>query len=238
MPRPNKILLVDDNRNFITRITYLLRKMGYNKVIIADNGIEALKLLNIWTPDIVILDVSMPEMDGITTLRHIKEDKQTSDLPVIMVSEASERKGKRIDCKKLGCSGHLTKPLAVPKLHRTLQKCLAKGGLNKRGNIRTLFESNVTVIHGGTKETHRAVSLSEGGIYIKNNTPLPVKTEVEVVIPLKENTPLSLKGTVIYTKKPNGNDQGMPPGMAVQFNNVSGGNLRVLGKYIAKLISS
>jgi CheY-like chemotaxis protein len=122
--RPKRILVVDDSETFLMYISILLRRMGFDKIIPADNGIEALKLLRILMPDAVMLDITMPQMNGITVLRHIKGDEYTSNIPVIMVTIASDRKLYK-ECERLGCSGYLTKPVKITELNDTLNKCIS-----------------------------------------------------------------------------------------------------------------
>ena len=89
--RQKSILVVDDSEIFLTYISMTLRRMGYDKIIPANNGDDALEFASLLLPDVVLLDVDMPQMDGITTLRHIKENKQTSQIPVIMLSSTDNK---------------------------------------------------------------------------------------------------------------------------------------------------
>jgi CheY-like chemotaxis protein len=67
--RTKTILLVDDSETFLMYTSKLLRRMGYENIASVKNGTDALKLLNILMPDIILLDIAMPQMDGIATLR-------------------------------------------------------------------------------------------------------------------------------------------------------------------------
>jgi CheY-like chemotaxis protein len=119
--RSKRILIVDDSETFLMYISILLRRIGFDKVIPANSGMEALKILRILMPDVVLLDITMPQMDGIATLRHIKGDEHTSNIPVIMLTTASE-KNPYEECKRLGCSGYLTKPVKLTELNDTLNR--------------------------------------------------------------------------------------------------------------------
>ena len=127
--RKKKILVVDDSRSFLTYITVLLKKMGFFKINLAESGMEAIKLMKIWHPDIIILDLMMPGMDGLGTLRAIRNSRQTAEVPVIMVT-ASRDERKKKECIRMGANQVIFKPvtlgeritplLPVPRLGKSL----------------------------------------------------------------------------------------------------------------------
>ncbi len=121
MPQ-KKIIIADDHTSSVLYLSALLRRMGY-EVISAENGLDALKLIKMSPPDLVILDYTMPVMDGLTTLRHIKGDPQAMDIPVIMITAHSHRDGVD-EFHKLGASGYITKPVDVDRLNTLLNKCI------------------------------------------------------------------------------------------------------------------
>jgi CheY-like chemotaxis protein len=232
--RSKRILIVDDSETFLMYLSILLRRMGFD-VIPADNGITALKLLRVLMPDVVILDIAMPQMDGITTLRHIKGDEHTSNIPVIMVTVSSNTKNYE-ECEKLGCTAYLTKPIKVPDVHSSLNGCMSFGD-KQRLLLRTLFEKRVSVTHNGVTSEHYAVSLSEGGIYIRMRNPFPVGTELGVRVPLKNRVNLNMKGRVIYVKGIGGNVFKIVPGMAVEFRDVSRHDSEALNSYVTDCLT-
>jgi CheY-like chemotaxis protein len=73
-------------------LAVLMRRMGF-QVVPAKNGVEVLKLMKMAPPDLAMLDYTMPVMDGLTTLRHIKSDRQLKDNPVIMLTAHSTGAG-------------------------------------------------------------------------------------------------------------------------------------------------
>jgi CheY-like chemotaxis protein len=234
--RPKRILVVDDSETFLMYISILLHRMGFDKIIPADNGIEALKLLRILMPDAVMLDITMPQMDGITVLRHVKGDEYTSNIPVIMVTIASERKLYE-ECERLGCSGYLTKPVKITELNDTLNKCIPFTGDKKRQLLRTPFEKKVAVTYKGVTKEHYALTLSEGGMYIRNRNPFSVGAEIEVALPLKDKKTINLKGTVIYVKGLSGDVFRVAPGMAIEFKELNSEDSAMLKAYITKLLT-
>jgi len=234
--RPKKILLVDDSRSFIAYLSQVLRKMGFTKIVIAENGVEALRILKLWTPNVVIMDINMPELDGISTLRKIREDRELSTMPVIMVTSRRDRKSFS-ECLSLGCAGYLTKPMAIPALHDLLQECIAFIGSNKRFHLRTPFRRKVTVAHRGTSREYEAVTLSEGGIYLRAERPLPVGTELSLSIPLRGREQLRVKGSVIYHFTPREEAGEAAPGMAVLFTDLDEKGESFLNTHLTRLIT-
>jgi two-component system, OmpR family, alkaline phosphatase synthesis response regulator PhoP len=109
-----KILIVDDEPNIVMSLEYTFKKNNF-EVYIARDGQEALELLKTEVPDIIILDVMMPKVDGFATLETIKKDTRLSKCRVIFLSA----KNKESDITKglsLGADLYITKPFAIKKL--------------------------------------------------------------------------------------------------------------------------
>ena len=107
----------------------------------------------------------------------------------------------------------------------------------KRKSLRTAFDKKVSVTHDGVTSEHHAVSLSEGGIYIRRKNPLRVGTEVDVSVPLKDDETLNMKGNVIYVKGREGNQFEILPGMAVEFRDMSAHDSRKLNSFITDCLT-
>lgn len=101
------ILIVDDSRTMRKMLAGSLKEAGLEVIGNAGNGIEALQFLETNTPDLVTLDITMPEMDGMETLKLIRE--KYPDLKVIMVSAAGQ-KDKIMEALKLGAVDFIQKP--------------------------------------------------------------------------------------------------------------------------------
>ena len=81
----NKILLVDDDQDFVQLLEFDLKKRGY-QVVTANNGEEGLDKLVREKPDLIVLDIKMPKMDGYTFVRRIKKDPDTKQVPIIVLT--------------------------------------------------------------------------------------------------------------------------------------------------------
>ncbi|MFP4101398.1 hybrid sensor histidine kinase/response regulator [Coleofasciculus sp.] len=112
--RQATILLIDDRIENLKPISDCLRNNGY-EVRIAKSGIQGLKLLEKLTPDLIVLDVIMPEMDGFETCRHLKTWEKTKDIPVIFMTAAIDASNSEVKVKglSLGAVDYITKPIQV-----------------------------------------------------------------------------------------------------------------------------
>jgi two-component system, OmpR family, alkaline phosphatase synthesis response regulator PhoP len=109
-----KILIVDDEPNIVMSLEYTFKKNNF-EVFIARDGQEALDLLKDELPDIIILDVMMPMVDGYSTLEQIKKDTRLENCKVIFLSAKNKEK----DIEKglsLGANLYMTKPFSLKKL--------------------------------------------------------------------------------------------------------------------------
>jgi CheY-like chemotaxis protein len=235
--RSKRILLVDDSESTLMYVSILLHRMGFKKVIPANNGTDALKILRILMPDIVLLDIGMPQMDGVTVLRHIKGDTHTSKIPVVMLSIASDRKLYE-SCERIGSCGYITKPIDISELNQTLYRCVSSliGG-KKRQFLRTAFNEKVIVTCKGIKKQHYAVNISQRGLYIRMKNPFPVGSDVNVTLPLKDGSLLNLNGSVIYIKDVSKELFKMPPGMAIEFRDLTSNDSEILRVYITEILT-
>lgn len=116
----HKILVVDDERDICDFVKNFFQERGYN-VLTAMNGEQALNIAKKERPELILLDIKMKGMDGIATLRHIKEWNRNQK--VIMVT-ALEDQEKIDEACKLGASEYITKPLVLDYLEQTVEKKL------------------------------------------------------------------------------------------------------------------
>ncbi|MDD4170018.1 MAG: response regulator transcription factor, partial [Desulfotomaculaceae bacterium] len=108
------ILIVDDEVNVLQLLKYTLSKEGY-QVISATNGREAIMLAEEKEPDLIILDIMLPEIDGYDVLRILKANRQSAPIPVIMLSALGEEVDKVVGLE-LGAEDYITKPFSPREL--------------------------------------------------------------------------------------------------------------------------
>ena len=103
------ILLVEDNEVNRRLAGFLLRSQGY-QVREATSASEAFQLLETDRPDLIVMDIQLPGMDGLEATRKLKEQSATADIPVIAVTSFA-MKGDREKALAAGCAGYVTKPI-------------------------------------------------------------------------------------------------------------------------------
>lgn len=230
-----KVLIADDSKTFLMYTSLLLKRMGFY-TISAGTGVDAIKLSKLMSPDAMLLDINMPELDGIKTLKHIKDDNHTSHIPVIMVSvDSKEEVINR--CKNLGCCDYLTKPLKIDRLNETLQSNLYKSYGRPRKYLRSAFSKKVIIQNKDSEMKMFAENLSEKGIFLRSRDHLPVGSEVNVALPLSDKNNINLKGVVIYTKAIFTGDTLKTPGLGIEFKDLTNNESDVLKNYISNLLA-
>ena len=117
-----KILIVDDEPNIVMTLEYTFKKSNY-EVFIARDGQEALDILKTNFPDVIILDIMMPMVDGFTTLEQIRKDANLQHTKVMFLSA----KNKESDIEKglaLGADAYMTKPFSIKKVVEKVEELL------------------------------------------------------------------------------------------------------------------
>jgi two-component system response regulator AtoC len=155
MPAAHRVLVIDDDPGVRDYLEALVSRQGYD-VSAAAGGEEALRLLDEVRPDLITLDVVLPGMDGLETLKQLKQ--RLPDVPVIMLSGHGQART-IVEAMKLGASDFLRKPFELEELELAFQKALEKRALRAeveqlRG--RTRRESEMMIL-GGDNEKMREV---------------------------------------------------------------------------------
>lgn len=122
MDFPPTIMVVDDDDDIRFVMSQLLRKEGY-VVIEAANAIEAEQRAMNQVPHLILMDLSMPDTDGLSALWKIRKHPEIADVPVVIVS-AHDAFDLRAEAAAAGCKGYLTKPLDIEELKSVVQLIL------------------------------------------------------------------------------------------------------------------
>jgi CheY-like chemotaxis protein/phosphoribosyl 1,2-cyclic phosphodiesterase len=121
---PSRVLIVDDDPDLRALARVALTKVGL-VVLEAGGAAEALDLIAGDVPSVIVLDVLMPEIDGLELLRRLRQLPETKDLPVLMLTSLDDPESLRKGFD-LGCTDYLTKPFSMPQLSARVRACLAR----------------------------------------------------------------------------------------------------------------
>jgi len=150
----NKILIVDDEEDIVNLIAYNLEKEGYS-TLKAFDGETALKILQTQSPDLMILDLMLPKMNGLDICRSVRHNPQIADLPIIMLTAKSDEIDK-VTGLEIGADDYMTKPFSVKELIARVRSILRR---LKENNKHTGKE----FIHEGLKINYDSCLVSVNG---------------------------------------------------------------------------
>ena len=118
MAKRRKILIVDDDPKALLLIEAMLKPHGYD-VVLVNHGRLAIQTARKEKPDLILLDIMMPELDGYTLLNKIRKDETLKNIPVVMVT-ALELDGNKVFASECGASAYVTKPINSRQLLETV----------------------------------------------------------------------------------------------------------------------
>jgi len=117
-----RILVVDDDQDIVEMLADILELEGFH-TISAFNGEEALEKTKAEKPDLILLDIMMPDIDGFEVCEKLKDDSETKDIPVVMVT-AKKDTGSYLDAITVAADGYITKPFEVREIMKEIRKWL------------------------------------------------------------------------------------------------------------------
>jgi len=119
-----RILIMEDDDDTQGMVRFLLEYKGYD-VVVAKDGKHGLEIAHQEKPDLILLDLAMPEMDGWSVAHKLKEDPATTEIPVIAVTAYTMSSDRR-KALNAGCDGFISKPMNVPEFIAEVEKFLGK----------------------------------------------------------------------------------------------------------------
>jgi CheY-like chemotaxis protein len=119
-----RILLVEDNPGTIDVMRQELEVLGYD-VTVAKNGVEAVEMATTLLPDLIVMDIIIPKIDGLQAATQIRQNSKTKAIP-ILAATAMAMPGDREKCLAGGCDGYIAKPFTYRELGAAIQKLLDK----------------------------------------------------------------------------------------------------------------
>ncbi len=119
------ILVVDDSPIIVKMLSKLLQELGYNVTHTASTGTQAIEFYKLYKPDLVTMDITMPDMDGITATRSIMSE--FPEAKILMITSHGQEK-MVLDALKAGAKGYVLKPFEKQKVSESIQKACKKLG--------------------------------------------------------------------------------------------------------------
>ena len=116
------VLVVEDNDMNMQLVEYLLEEGGFG-ILKATSGEEALRVTSESTPDLILMDIHLPGMDGLSVVRQMKEDSRTRNVPILALT-AHAMRGDRDRFLQAGCDGYISKPIDVKTFIPALERYL------------------------------------------------------------------------------------------------------------------
>ena len=118
-----KILLVEDDPNIQTIAMLALTRVGKHEVVVAKDGVETLNIVKDVKPDLILLDVMMPVLNGFETCKRLKEDAETAEIPVIFLTARAQAHEIQHGIS-IGAIGYILKPFDPMTLHLEIDKVM------------------------------------------------------------------------------------------------------------------
>ncbi len=206
LARPKRVMVVDDEEDVQILVQRILRDVGF-EVDAAGDGAEAIEKLGAARPDLIVLDLMMPGVDGWGVLRHLRG---VADAPPVVVMTARSDYGTFTRGVKEGAAAYVFKPFRFHELVATCQRVLLAGGRKpeevtheRRRDPRRVLMVEVNVL---SREKHpialgELINISHGGAQVELGVPLEPATQVRVAFHVPGGgVTLSLEGQVQWRK--------------------------------------
>jgi CheY-like chemotaxis protein/Tfp pilus assembly protein PilZ len=217
--KKKQIVLVVDGRvtkQFYTSI--FLQRLDYH-VIGAKTAEDALQILALTVPRLIITEAKLPEMSGLDLLKRIRQDRRTRMVPVLIYTAQTDPAYQEA-CLKAGCSGYLTYPADLNQLYAAIQKATEA---TPRHFVRLTTGLDVVVGGGqmtGAVRTEKITAVSEHGVYVSTDDPLAYGTSVMLTffLPNAPGRSIRVEGTVLYCHRRG--ESRKEPGMGLKFRQI------------------
>lgn len=227
-----KILLADDVELFLSLEKTFFSRDEFD-LVTARNGREALQLIREKEPDLVFMDLYMPNMNGDECCRVVKEDERYRHIPIIMVTHGGREEDLE-RCRAARCDAIVLKPINRHDFIAT-----ARAFLNVQERSAPRYPAKLCVHYGTGAEqllTDYSINLSTGGLFIETRTPLPVDTPlaVEFILPVNERV-VACKARVAWINHPEfPRKPDLPSGMGIQFTDITLAAMDAIRDYVKK----
>ncbi|UCF30995.1 MAG: response regulator [bacterium] len=221
-----RLLLVDDVQLFLDLEKSFLDRESF-AIDTARSGEEALVKVRTNRPDLVLLDLFMPDINGDAVCREIKSDPDTRRIPVIMTSSETTTGEARKRCLAAGCDGFIAKPLQREPLLAVIEEAL---NLARRSNPRVSTRLPCQVMISGDSVRSWISTLAVGGAFVEFSPPPDPGQELEMTFSLPQvEASISTRAVVRWQGRPSANS---PKGVGVEFLTLDRQDRESIGSYV------
>ena len=227
-----KVLLVDDVQLFLEQEKTFFNRDDF-ELLLARSGIEAVKVVKQERPELVFMDLYMPDMDGDRCCHMLKSDPDVREIPVIMVTAGVDEEDFE-RCWQAGCDDIITKPINRHFFMAIIRKYFP---VPERKAPR--FIAKLRVLYGQDPQkllTDYSANVSTGGLFIETLNLLAVGTAltIEFILPVHEKK-ISCRGKVAWLNQPELiKNPNLPVGMGLQFLDISFDDMNAIREFIKK----
>jgi len=223
-----KILLVDDMRNFLDLEISFLRRADC-RIMTAKDGLEALKIATDERPDIILLDIEMPRMNGIECCRILKANPDFKKIPVVIVSSFE----RRTECFKAGANDYVRKPINEEAFLKEIKKFI---DIKERKDERA--EVSIKADYTFKKKLYSAYSrdLSLSGIFLITSDILPLGSELPLTLDLpdgRKSKKIKVMGKVMRIVEESTGEHAYT-GMGLEFVNLKPTGEKAISNFIKR----
>lgn len=195
MTKKGKILVAEDERKILNLLQLYLEKNNY-EVITAENGIEALEKIKKFDPDLLVLDILMPEMNGHEVCKKIRKDKKYRDIPIIYLSSLTEKQS-IVSSLELGGDDYLTKPFdpneLIARINAILRRIKGRQVTSEKQIEELTYQEQKILQYMEEGYTNKEIALklflTEGTVKVYNHIiyqKLQVRNRTQAIVRAKE----------------------------------------------------
>ncbi len=234
MEQGKQIVLVVDGdpmRRFLT--TLFLQRVGYD-VFSVKTAEDALLILEMTVPLLIITEITLPRMNGIDLLKAVKQHRDCRNVPVLVYTSLKDP-SYREACEQAGCTGYLTQPADHNQFYEAVQRATEttpRSFVRLPISLEVIVESESHRESGAQKE--RVTAISEHGMYVATKDPLPRDAVAPFTLFLDRSLAwgIMVQGTVLYSN-PAGDAENQP-GMGVKFTELRPEDREAIKTFIGK----
>lgn len=225
-----KILLIDEIALLKEMESSFLKRIKF-QILLAENGSVAIQKAITEKPDLIILDTTMPQIDGLTCGQRIRDQLEAKKIPILLIASEQEM----LPCRQAGFHDFIEKPVTQENIIKAISKFLT---VKNRRSHRIPLSRKVKCLKKGQSSLELySKNVSRDGIFLKSKDPLPKESIIEMNFALKSRGCglIHAIGKVVRTVDDQ-KDSHLIAGMGVHFKRINERDQRDIGNYIERTL--